>query len=345
MLHHIGTQTIQTERLILRRFRPEDAPRVFDVWASDPEVSRYLRWTPHANADETAKVVAAWADSYENPRTYHWAICLPDGGAIGSIGIFMISDHDETADAGYCIGKAYWGNGYTTEALRAAIAYMFERVRLNRIETYHAVNNPASGKVMQKAGMVHEGHARQKYRGREGFEDSELYAIVREDWETQQDIARMMALPFVFDEFTELPELTDGVITLVCTAKVPADPVKKWVPAYDFDICRDGAPIGKINLRIGYPESLFYGGQIGYSVDEAERGKGYAVRACRLLAPVMRLHGMREALITNNVTNAASRRVCEKLGAQLLRVARIPEWHDLYDRGHTHSNIFSWRID
>ena len=141
------------------------------------------------------------------------------------------------------------------------------------------------------------------------------------------------------------------MIHLVCLAKNPAIPEKKYVPAYDFAICKGSEKIGEINLRIGYggfgpdESSLYYGGQIGYGIDEQHRGNGYAVRACRLLLPVAKAHGMTKLLITNNITNTASRRVCEKLGLRFVRTVRLPEWTDLYRDGQRFQNIFEWSVE
>ena len=163
--------------------------------------------------------------------------------------------------------------------------------------------------------------------------------------EIEKEISYYNSLPVIFEDFIDFPELTDGEIELVCIAKKPAIPEKKWVPAYVFEIRRDGNRIGEINLRIGYTDGLYYGGQIGYGVDEGHRGHGYAAKGCRLLKPVLRAHGMRKVLITNDVNNIASRRTCEKLGAKLIRVAPVPEWHDLYGQGIRYLNIFEWSLD
>jgi len=110
--------------------------------------------------------------------------------------------------------------------------------------------------------------------------------------------------------------LSDGEIELCCVAKNPAIPEKKWVPGYQFEIRREGKRAGEVNLRIGYTDGLYYSGNIGYMVDKQYRGHGYAEKACRLLVPVIRAHGMKKVLITNNPENIASRRTCEKLGAK-----------------------------
>jgi len=164
-------------------------------------------------------------------------------------------------------------------------------------------------------------------------------------WKILQEIAYYNSLPVVFDGFIDIPDLTDGEIELVCIGKKSAIPEKKWVPAYEFEIRRNSSRVGEISLRIGYTDGLYYGGQIGYGVDEQHRGRGYAEKACRLLATVIRAHGMKKVLITNNHTNIASKRTCEKLGAKHIRTAPLPEWHDLYKEGQRFENIFEWNID
>jgi predicted acetyltransferase/cyclopropane fatty-acyl-phospholipid synthase-like methyltransferase len=166
----------------------------------------------------------------------------------------------------------------------------------------------------------------------------------------EREIAYYNALPVAFDGHIELPELYDGVIRLVCTEKQPADPVRNWVPGYNFAVCKGSEKVGGIGLRIGYGggphnSNLYYGGQIGYGIDEKYRGNGYAARACRLLRPVAMAHGMTKLLITNDIRNTASRRVCEKIGARLVRAVRLPEWTDMYQRGHRFSNVFEWDVE
>ncbi|MDD4502200.1 MAG: GNAT family N-acetyltransferase, partial [Clostridia bacterium] len=82
-----------------------------------------------------------------------------------------------------------------------------------------------------------------------------------------------------------------------------------------------------------------------YGIDEQYRGHHYAERACRLLVPLLKAHGMERVLITNNHTNKASQRTCERLGAKLIRVAPVPQWHDLYEEGNRLENIFEWKIE
>ena len=117
-------------------FCPEDAEQMYTNWASDPEVTRFLRWEPHKNALETVGLLAAWATLYPNPDYYQWAIVEKASGQVfGSISIFnaLLGDPAQKAlwpqqdctdgiwEAGYCIGKHWWNHGFATEALKAAV--------------------------------------------------------------------------------------------------------------------------------------------------------------------------------------------------------------------------------
>jgi len=164
-------------------------------------------------------------------------------------------------------------------------------------------------------------------------------------YDIQDEIAYYSTLPHVFDDFLDAPKLTDGDVRLVLATKHPADPEKGWVPMYEFDIYWGSERIGDIRLRVGFTEGMYYSGHIGYAIKEAHRGKGYALRACRLLVPVARYHAMTKLLITNDDSNLPSYRVCEKLGAKFIRKAELPTWHDMYEEGHRYMNIFEWDLE
>lgn len=182
-MNHHGTIDLETERLILRRFQHDDAEKMYVNWTSDPEVACYMRWEPHQTLEDTREVLSVWVDRYQREDFYQWILVLKDSGEpMGAMGLFCVNENDECYDVAYCIGKAFWNKGYVSEALTAVLAFAFDVVGVNRVEAYHSVNNPASGKVMQKCGMLYEGRARQKYKSCMGYEDSSLYAILREDY-------------------------------------------------------------------------------------------------------------------------------------------------------------------
>ncbi len=338
---------LETARLILRTFTLQDFDDVHS-YASVPDNSIYMEWGPNTVEQTRAFIQTSISQAEENPCTNHqYAAERKDTGhLIGACNLLITGDK---AEIGWILHRDFWKQGYGPEMGRAMLELGFDELHLRRIIARCDAENYGSFRVMEKIGMRREGlfwEARManKLSGKK-YGDELTYAILKEEWDIQKEIAYYNALPLNFDGFDDLPELNGGEIYLVCTAKKPAIPEKKYVPAYEFAVCKGAEKIGDVNLRIGYTDGLYYGGQIGYGIDEKHRGNGYAVAACRLLMPVMKAHGMKKVLITNNQTNTASRRVCEKLGARLLRVARLPEWHDLYKEGYRFENIFEWSVE
>ena len=157
-MNKAGTQRIETERLILRRFTLKDAVYMYYNWASDPEVTKYLTWPAHTSLKVTRDLLEEWVPRYADGGYFNWVIEYKETGKpIGNISVVKLNENTEAADIGYCMGRAYWGKGLMPEALKAVVEYLFDVVGLNRIAACHDVNNPNSGKVMKKAGMRWEG--------------------------------------------------------------------------------------------------------------------------------------------------------------------------------------------
>lgn len=183
MVTHQGTQVIETQRLILRRVRIEDAEPMFRNWASDAEVTKFLTWPTYQTVEDAYPVLDRWVKAYENPDFYQWMIELKTlGEPIGTISVVRMRDAIREAEIGYCIGRAWWHQGITSEALAAVIRFLFEQVGMNRIAAVHDPNNPHSGGVMRKCGMRYEGTARAADRNNQGICDAAHYAILRNEW-------------------------------------------------------------------------------------------------------------------------------------------------------------------
>lgn len=181
MLNHKGTQEIKTKRLTLRRFTIEDAQAMFDNWANDERVTRFLTWGAHGCIDVTKFVLSDWCNSYEKDDFYNWAIEF-EGKVIGSIGCVDTNENSQRGEIGYCIGYDFWGKGITSEAAKAVIDYLLNDVGYNRIEIAHAKKNPASGKVALKCGLTYEGTKRQYFKALNGeFLDIAFYSILKSD--------------------------------------------------------------------------------------------------------------------------------------------------------------------
>ncbi len=196
MLRHSGTIRIESERLLLRRFCLEDASAMYYNWTNDPEVSCFMRWQPHKTVRESRDMLQKWVSQYSNPAFYQWGIeQKSDGSLVGAIGLYTVNEGDLCAEVGYCVGSRYCGQGIATDALSAVLFFAFERVGYNRVEAYHAAANPASGRVLEKAGMRYEGFARQKYRSNRGFEDCRMYAVLKSDCPEQTNTQNELPLP------------------------------------------------------------------------------------------------------------------------------------------------------
>jgi len=182
-MNHKGTTTIETERLVLRPFTMADAEPMYRNWASDPQVTKFLTWPAHSSIQVSEKVLENWCVLNEDLENYQWAIVLKESNEpIGSIAIVKLSNDIESADIGYCIGREWWGQEIMPEALKALINFLFNEVGANRIAACHDVNNPKSGRVMQKAGMTYEGTWRAAGRNNLGLVDEVWYSILKDEY-------------------------------------------------------------------------------------------------------------------------------------------------------------------
>ncbi len=182
-MKHTGTQKLETERLILRRFKIEDADAMYKNWASDSEVTKFLMWPPHESPEVSLGITEDWLKQYSDNSYYQWAIVLKENGdePIGSISAVSVKEEISAVHIGYCIGKKWWHKGITSEALKAVMDYFFDVVGVNRIESRHDPRNPNSGKVMKKCGMKYEGTLRSADWNNQGICDACYYALLKSE--------------------------------------------------------------------------------------------------------------------------------------------------------------------
>ena len=180
-MEHKGTKILKTQRLVLRPFTTADAEAMFENWANDKEVTKFLTWTPHRNVEETRALLAVWEEESKRPDVYHWAITL-QGEVIGDLALVAV--RGENAHTGYCLSRKFWGKSIMSEAYAEVLRYLFEEVGFHRIESSHAVNNPASGRVMEKCGLRYEGTMRKAFRllSTGEWEDIVYRAVLEEDY-------------------------------------------------------------------------------------------------------------------------------------------------------------------
>jgi ribosomal-protein-alanine N-acetyltransferase len=182
MLTHKGTQTLQTERLILRWLTENDAEAMFQNWATDEKTVEFLTWDAYEEIDKLKEFIAKCVLDYENIECYHWVIEF-DGTIVGTINLHDIQTKKERCELGYCIGSKWWSKGIVTEAAKAVIAFAFTELNASKICAYHDTKNPASGRVMQKCGMKQEGLLREHSIHRDGTRsDLVVYGILKHEW-------------------------------------------------------------------------------------------------------------------------------------------------------------------
>ena len=202
---------LETERLILRPIRKSDAEDLY-AYASDAEVARYVLWRRHETVRDSKTQIRCLLRQYRRGQPGSWAIEEKKSGRmIGTVGFMWVSPESRSAECGYSLSRAYWNRGIMTEALQELLRFSFETVGLNRIEAQHDVQNPASGRVMQKCGMTREGVMRSRVFNKGIPADTAVYSILKSD----HDRAKRTSAP------------APGIRVEQPGGKPPAGPLKK----------------------------------------------------------------------------------------------------------------------
>ena len=174
--------TLETARLRIRPYSDADIPELLPLVGA-PEVAATTLRIAHPYTEQDARDFFALA---KEPDKLWLAVTLrADGRQIGGIGLRIERQHQH-AELGYWLGVAYWDHGYATEAAREMLRYGFEDLGLHRIFATHFKRNPASGRVLKKLGMHYEGCQREHLLKWGKFVDSEMYGILRQEWETRE---------------------------------------------------------------------------------------------------------------------------------------------------------------
>lgn len=173
-------ETVQTQRLLLRRPRPSDADAIFQEYAQDREVTRYVMWVPHASVETTRAFIANCDAQWISSKAFTYAITRQEGGK--AIGMIDFRPTGQRADFGYVLARPHWGQGLMPEAASALIAIALAQPSIFRVQATCDVENRASARVLEKAGLSREGILR-RYIVHPNISaeprDSLLYAITR----------------------------------------------------------------------------------------------------------------------------------------------------------------------
>ena len=175
-------EQIETERLLLRKPRIEDAPAVFDGWAKYPEVTRFLTWHPHQSVAQSEALMKRSIDAWDGDENFRYLLEIKESGILAGMIELRLEPAPFKISFGYTGAYTQWGKGYMTEASRACIQWGFQQPAVYRIYATVDVENIPSQRVLEKAGMQREGILR-----REGIHpnicpeprDCYMYAIVK----------------------------------------------------------------------------------------------------------------------------------------------------------------------
>ncbi|WRS28566.1 GNAT family N-acetyltransferase [Oscillospiraceae bacterium MB08-C2-2] len=178
------TPVLETERMLLRPLRQEDAQTVFERWSSDPAVARYMIWEQHQSVQDTLDWLKMEEANLESPTSYVWGFVLKEDGLLFGSGGLNFNENHGMFEIGYNIMQSRWNQGYTTEAARAMLDFAVLELKVDRIFGHHAKENPNSGKVMEKVGFVYQRDGQYvSFGGTRAFESREYLLTLPAPWQ------------------------------------------------------------------------------------------------------------------------------------------------------------------
>lgn len=177
-------EDLETCRLLLRRLDMNDVPSYFARLGSSLTVTEHMLWNPHKDLSESEASIQKVLKRYEQGRCYRWGIeQKSDQSLIGIIELLRFNEADSTCSFAYMLGEDFWGRGYGTEAVKAALGFAFDKLKIAAVCADHFADNPASGAVMRKAGMECIGMIPEKYEKNGLRHNAVEYRITKEQWE------------------------------------------------------------------------------------------------------------------------------------------------------------------
>lgn len=231
-MEHKGTIQIETEHLLLRRFRPDDLMDIYENCWADPDVWKFTSYEPMKCVEDVVNKAGMftkkWFDAYERPNRYSWAIELKKTGKpIGRMFGMHPDDKEQSVELAYELGKAWWNQGLMTEAVRAVIDFFLDDVGMQQIYASVSSDNPASGKVLQKAGMRYQAVHAQTMKDNHGISDEIVYAVFRTVARRDEAYCTRTRLAEIALEQTKIPlhGYLDGIDTNLHPVIAP---FRKW---------------------------------------------------------------------------------------------------------------------
>ena len=184
MLTHNGTKTIETERLILRKFEYSDDEAMLKYWVADEKIQSLYSEPVYSTKTEVKGLLDKYIGSYERDDYYRWAVIEKASGVcIGQIAYFLVDSKNHFAEIEYCIGTAFQCKGYATEATKAVIAYGFNEMNLHKVQICTKTINAPSKRVIEKCGFTYEGTLRDYFYMNGEYVGRHYFSILRSEYE------------------------------------------------------------------------------------------------------------------------------------------------------------------
>ena len=186
MLTHIGTNTIETERLILRRFEYSDNEAMRKYWIADENIQSLYSEPVYSTEAEVKELLDKYINSYEKEDYYRWAVIEKNSQeCIGQIAYFLVDNKNNFAEIEYCIGSDFQCKGFATEAARAVISYGFDKINLHKVQICTKTINVPSKRVIEKCGFRYEGTLRDYFYMDGQYVGRLYFSILRNEYEPQ----------------------------------------------------------------------------------------------------------------------------------------------------------------
>lgn len=184
MLTHCGTQTIETDRLILRRFEYTDDDAMLRYWIADEKIQSLYSEPVYTTKEAVKELLDKYIGSYEKHDYYRWAVTEKESGeCIGQIAYFLVDSKNHFAEIEYCIGSKFQRRGYATEAAKAVIAYGFDKMNLHKVQICTKTINAPSKRVIEKCGLTYEGTLRDYFYMNGEYVGRLYFSILRSEYE------------------------------------------------------------------------------------------------------------------------------------------------------------------
>ena len=182
-LNLIGAQPFETKRCRLRSFKKGDEKFIYNNWASNDNVTKYLTWNTHKTPEDSRLWCECMVEESAKLDSFRWGIELAETGElIGQIDVVALDKDKGVAELGWCIGEKWWNKGIMTECAEAVLAYLIFVIGFSQVRACHDVDNLASCRVMEKVGLRYNGERQCEVPLKGITVTVKDYSITNEQW-------------------------------------------------------------------------------------------------------------------------------------------------------------------